>query len=237
MDGAHDDEVVMRIPVVLGPAREHPALCLLQSPLRPRWRPYELECFSHARVRPQQHQMELQQPINGDSERLEAETSLNVKQHTLTTTTTVHKPSYAVGLLNVTRDLSMVGDSPEETDERLAVLHLTQLNACMQLRPTFEKMGEEDSELKEAPAAAEATVAGSASGAAAAEDEVVSRIAPILKRAETEREREARRSSHAYLMEQREAEPWRSAMLISEDKASTIELRNDLFGVGVSSMT
>ena len=45
-----------------------------------------------------------------------------------------------------------------------------------------------------------------------------------------EREIEARRSSHAYLVEQREAEPWSPAKLHAPDARESLAMRERCFG-------
>lgn len=53
----------------------------------------------------------------------------------------------------------------------------------------------------------------------------------VFKRAETEKELEARRSSHAYFQEQLDAEPWSEARLLPADSGESVQLRSQLFGL------
>ena len=53
----------------------------------------------------------------------------------------------------------------------------------------------------------------------------------FFKRAETEKEEEARRSSHAYWLAQREAEPWRELRMHGGGDAATVEVRRQMFGL------
>ena len=57
-----------------------------------------------------------------------------------------------------------------------------------------------------------------------------STLAPLFRPAQTEREIEMRRSSHAYLVEQREAEPWSKATLHAPDTNEARAMRERCFG-------
>ena len=54
-------------------------------------------------------------------------------------------------------------------------------------------------------------------------------VAPQFRPAQTEREIEARRSSHAFLVEQRESEPWSDATLHAADSEESRAVRETCF--------
>ena len=54
--------------------------------------------------------------------------------------------------------------------------------------------------------------------------------APVFRPAQTEKEIEARRTSHAYLMQQLEQEPWVSATLHPPESSASGVVRERLFG-------
>lgn len=207
-----DDEIEMRVPVYLRPSDAERALCLFQYPLRPRWRPYNLAVPQKARARPLQRRVELtidaefNSQANNDQFEPSPMTSLS-----LASSTASAKTSYAVGMLRTTED-----GTPLE-------LCLTPLDAAVQLRPSFAdidrpenkaaaKDGDDemadfivpDGEEEESEDEDDVDVKAEAAGQS---------VAPQFRPAQTEREIEARRSSHAFLVEQREAEPWSVATL------------------------
>lgn len=245
-----EDEVVMRIPVMIGPMRERAgSICLVQYPLRPRWRPYELDRLSGAQVRPKQHQLvfDLEIPVAAD-----ADSKPSSQMCKLSSTATAHKTPYAIGLLRVENpatDGSSSGDEDGVSSRDFkAILHLAPLDACVQMRPDLSHIDEETgdgAEVLPTPTPVGGTSASGAAGGKGAGPSVSTAagtscaggaaqstsVLPVFKRAETEKEEEARRSSHAYWLEQRESEPWRQLQLHQEDEADTKEVRRDTFGL------
>ena len=69
------------------------------------------------------------------------------------------------------------------------------------------------------------------SGLKTDERQATAPLAQVFKRAETEKELEARRLSHAYFQEQQEAEPWSDVRLFPADSEESIKLRQQLFGL------
>ena len=123
-----DDPVVLRIPVYVKPSVPQHPVCLFQYPLRPRWRPYNLDELQTARVRPQQRHFELNlgtecSPAHHDEYSDSPLTSIS-----LASTTMSAKTSYAVGMLHTD-----VHGVPE-------ALCLTPLDAAVQLRPSFAQI-------------------------------------------------------------------------------------------------
>jgi len=238
-----EDDIVMRIPVLLGPMRDRVgSTCLLQYPLRPRWRPYELDKLSCASIRAKQHQLEFQLEIPSAGD-----TDCEASSHTckLSSTAAVHKTPYAMGLLRleVSDDPAAAGDTP--LSGLKATLHLAPLDACVQMRPDFSQIDEAGRNLdgtenlpappptakKGSKGAASSSTAAAGSSAATGATETAGAVQAVFKRAETEQEEEARRLSHAYWMEQRESEPWRPLKLHEEADDETDGVRADTFGL------
>jgi len=213
---------------------------LLQSPLRPRWRPYNIESSS-VRVRPKQHQLELKQEFDQSSATYDAESSNPLSRQTLSSSLTPNKLSYFSGMLSVTGDLAAAmagqeggtsaGTSTGTDAAPPAVLHLSRLDACVQLRPSFSEVDEGTEETAHAAAPASASAPSAADKGGASSAEVAQAIAPIFRLAESEKELEARRASHAYLVEQREAEPWSDVRLHGEHDKESIGMRQSIFGL------
>lgn len=228
MDNDDDgDDVVLRLPVFLRPADPQTPLCLFQYPLRPRWRPYNLDELRGAKVRPEQRRVELTlgmecSPAHHDEDSRSPLTSI-----ALDSTSTSAKTSYAIGQLNVNEH-----GAPQSVS-------LMPLSSAIQLRPSLAQLLPEGETNKGAsssePAADDADDA--AMDEFEGEDEELEEaagsalVAPVFRAAQTEREIEARKSSHAYLLEQRDAEPWRKAILHPPEAPETKETRARCFDV------
>jgi hypothetical protein len=225
------DAVVARIPVYLRPPADHTRLYLFQYPLRPRWRPYSLEGCEAARVRPEQQQVEL--TLEAEYEDEEGATPSPIQRATLASTHAIRQSSYAIGTLRA--------DAAGEP----SALVLAPLACTVQLRPSFAKLDEAE-QAKEPPPSERRGVsaAGSDAGADDADEGpdagsaaeagggvAASSLAPLLRPAQTEREMEARLSSHAYLIEQREAEPWCKATLSLPGSRASQETHRACFEV------
>lgn len=251
-DGEEDDPIVLRVPVYVRPAEPQAPLCLFQYPLRPRWRPYNLDDLRSARCRPSQRRVEVTLGRECSASHYDGESDAPLTSIRLASTTTAVKTSYAIGLLH----------RNEETGLPQA-LCLTPLEAAVQLRPSFDQI---DRDAKAASAGGGASGPGAASGSTdndfgagdedggashgagddddgmlvddeydepEAEDgedgKPATAIAPQFRPAQTEREIEARRSSHAFLVEQREAEPWSEATLHAPDSDESRMVRSRCF--------
>ena len=240
-----DDEVVMRLPVHLRSADPRTPLCLFQYPLRPRWRPYGLDHVHEARVRPEQRRVELTLGNECSPEHFDEDSPSPLTSISLASTTTSANRQYAVGMLRTGPDGSPVS------------LSLMPLATTVQLRPSFALLDQADGEPsgRTPPRSAggrsaagdepmaESSVHG-ASEVGGDDDEAAEHadaagggdggggptVAPLFRPAQTEREIEARRSSHAYLVEQREAEPWSQATLHGPDQPESVAVRDRCFG-------
>ena len=226
----------MRLPVYMQPTdAEARGMWLFQYPLRPRWRPYNLDQLRSARARPRQPRVELTLGRECEAKHHDEFSESPLSAISLASTTTSAKTSYAVGMLRV--------------DERGAplALCLTPLHQALQLRPSFAEIDAAEGKASEAgPSRAGAAAADDelADGAGGEGEEAVdaeeegeeetsgggATVAPHFRPAQTEREIEARRSSHAYLVEQREAEPWSAATLHPADSAESHAVRELCFG-------
>ena len=228
-----DDEEVMRIPVFNRPTAAGHALYLFQYPLRPQWRPYELDTVSEARIRPQQRRGELKLPVDQSSSSYNVHSNYPLEHIDLTSTLVSPTSSYAIGMLRRNED-----------GEPLAV-HLMPLDHSVQMRPAFTHVDESAGARSGAATPAgrgDGSVAGPSDAAGSDDDEAMEveeeeatpakKATPVFRPAATEKEIEARRSSHAYLMEQLEQEPWVTAKLFPPGSDESGMMRERLGFVG-----
>lgn len=145
----------------------------------------------------------------------------------LASTTTSAKTSYAIGMLRTDQQGTPVA------------LCLTPLDAAVQLRPSFAEIdadasskaggdgggGGDDDEIDGEEGGEE----GGEEDDEGEEEAAAATVAPHFRPAQTEREIEARRSSHAYLVEQRESEPWSVATLHAAHSTESHALREQCF--------
>ena len=239
-----EDEIVLRLPVYLRPAEDDTKVCLFQYPLRPRWRPYNLDDLKAARVRPEQRCVELTLGMEVGPTHWDHDSNSPLSTIQLaSTSTSKHPTSYAIAMLQVDRN-----GAPE-------ALSLAPLASIVQLRPSFAQidrqqqsdMGADGSaSAKSTPARRESSSGGrlgdmSLDGADGADDDDdeedddmgdagVTPLPSLLRPAQTEREIEARRSSHAFLVEEREKEPWSTARMHSPDAPAAVAMRQHCFG-------
>ena len=230
-----DDEEVMRIPVFNRPTVAGHALYLFQYPLRPQWRPYELDTVSEARIRPQQRRVELKLPVDQSSSSYNEHSNYPLEHIELTSTLVSSTSSYAIGMLRRNKD-----------GEPLSV-HLMPLDHSVQMRPAFthvdESAGARSSGAATPAGRGDGSVAGPSDAAGSDDDEAMEaeeeettpakKVAgPVFRAAATEKEIEARRSSHAYLMEQLEQEPWVTAKFFPPGSDESGMMRERLGFVG-----
>jgi DNA-directed RNA polymerase-3 subunit RPC5 len=190
-----DDPVVKTLDVFLSQnlpgirdsAGRSDGVFLFQYPLRPRWRPlddgWKLDKVAY---RPFNEMVELEMLAGEEGDEF---------RHKLVSSKVEPKTSFAVGLL------------------RGEQLHLTPLQSTMQFRPRFDWKDDEDAANKKNAGGAAARgaddvvmeEAGSGSDGEQAPAPVVQ--VKVSKR-ESDKAKEIRKSSHAYLREQEEKEPW-----------------------------
>ncbi|XVE87275.1 hypothetical protein DITRI_Ditri18aG0103800 [Diplodiscus trichospermus] len=141
-----EDMVVREIDVFFTPSIDASTqLYVLQYPLRPCWRPYELdERCEEVRVKPAGGEMEIDMTVDVDSSNYDRECASKLKMTKQTLSSSWLPPrttGYAVGVLN--------GDK----------LHLNPIHAVVQLRPSLEHLKSSASKRKTTVAAdAEVTV-------------------------------------------------------------------------------
>ncbi|GBG76284.1 hypothetical protein CBR_g22032 [Chara braunii] len=218
---AMGDRVVREVDVVLCPRPENDGmrLYLLQYPLRPAWRPYELEqrC-QEIRMKPKQSKVEVDLFVDSHSENYdpEAHDHLKITQQTLSSSRLQLQANYAIGLL------------------RENELHLSPLNAVVQLRPgmkyldaaderkrAVEKVNEEENE--------EDDSANAPSG-----------LVPLqvqIRRKSTEHDEEQRMQSYAFLKQQEDAEAWVVVEPHASGSDETVKMRNTMISSLKSSPT
>ena len=224
------DDVVLRIPVRLRQSRPNASLYLFQYPLRPRWRPYALEDVDQARIRPRQRRVTLALPLDQSEASCDPDAAHAPTHLTLESTLTTARASYAIGMLRRA--------APGAAEE--AAIHLTPLDASIQLRPSFAHVDEDearkaaadgdfidDTDADGAPAPGAAAAASSSADADAPGP--AAPIAPTFHPAQTQREIDARNRSYAHHLEQQEAEPWRPATLVAEEAAAAVAARERVF--------
>ena len=214
-DADDDDDPVVKtldvflsqnLPGVRDSAGRSDGLFLFQYPLRPKWRPlddgWKLDKVSY---RPFNEMVELELLAGEEGDEF---------RHKLVSSKVEPKTSFAVGLLR--------GDQ----------LHLTPLQSMLQFRPRFDWKDEEDAAQKKA------NTSGSSGAKAAADDAVMEDAgsgsdgeampAPVVQvkvsKRESDKAKEIRRSSHAYLREQEEKEPWQSVQLLGPESPESQEL-------------
>ena len=103
-DGEEEDEEVMRIPVFNRPSAAGHSLYLFQCPLRPQWRPYDLNSVAEAQIRPQQRRVDLKLPVDQSSATYDSQANYPLSQIGLTSTLVSPRSSYAVGMLRRSED-------------------------------------------------------------------------------------------------------------------------------------
>uniref|UniRef100_A0ACD5U3K0 Uncharacterized protein n=1 Tax=Avena sativa TaxID=4498 RepID=A0ACD5U3K0_AVESA len=123
MDHEDEDFVVREIDVYFTPKpfNEDTMLYIMQYPLRPCWRPYELnEICKEVRVKPLSSKVEVDLEINTESDNYDREVSASSRQtkQTLSSSKAPDVTDYAVGVLQ--------GN----------LVHLNHIDAVMQLRPS-----------------------------------------------------------------------------------------------------
>lgn len=123
MDHEDEDFVVREIDVYFTPKPfdEDTMLYIMQFPLRPCWRPYELnEICKEVRVKPLSSEVEVDLDINTESDNYDPEVSASVRltKQTLSSSKAADVSDYAVGVL------------------RGNLVHLNHIDAVMQLRPS-----------------------------------------------------------------------------------------------------
>jgi len=238
-----EDEIILRMPVYLRPSDAQTKVCLFQYPLRPRWRPYNLEEVKAARVRPEQRRVELTLGMECSAAHYDEDSTSPLQSIQLaSTSTSKHPTSYAIAMLQ------------SDAQGKPAALTLTPLSSTVQLRPSFAQLDQPqqgdasaDGSAKSTPARRESSsggrsmesMGGESTGAADDDDDddgdagmsdAVTPLPSLLRPAQTEREIEARKNSHAFLVEEREKEPWSKAHLHSPDTPQSVAMRDRCFG-------
>ena len=236
-----DDDIVMRIPVHLQPSGDDTKLCLFQYPLRPRWRPYQLSDLTAARVRPHQGRVELTLGMECSPAHYDHESDVPLHHIQLASTSNnKHPTSYAIAMLQM------------DEDGAPTALSLSPLSTTIQLRPSFAQLDAQLDASADASAKATPTRGGGLESASlpdeydedmeddedddglalVGEDEATKlSTVNLLRPAQTEREIEARRSSHAFLVEEREKELWSKAHMHAPESAASVAKREQCFGM------
>ena len=218
VDDDDDDPVVrtldvflsQNLPGVRDSAGRSDGLFLFQYPLRPQWRALD-DGWKLDKV--------LYRPLNEmvEMELLAGEEGSEFR-HKLVSSKVEAKTSFAVGLL------------------RGEQLHLTPLQSLLQFRPRYDWKDEEDSALKKANAS------GAQSGSSGKNEDLVMEDASgsdgeaaaaavvqvKVSRRESDKAKEIRRSSHAYLREQEGREAWLNVSLLGPESEESKEVRECL---------
>ncbi|KAG8384040.1 hypothetical protein BUALT_Bualt04G0076700 [Buddleja alternifolia] len=153
-----EDEVVREIDVYFSPSLDPSArLYVLQYPVRPVWRPYDLdERCEEVRVKPPSAELEVDLSIDVDSKNYDSGTDprLQMKKQTLTTKwKSPHSSRYAVGVLTGNKARLFFSLSPTLftiSNICRAILHLNPIHAVVQLRPSMEHLDSRESKRKPA---------------------------------------------------------------------------------------
>lgn len=190
-------------------------LHVLQYPLRPRGRPYDMSALTEVRHRPEHKQLQVDLAMDKDSEHYDPSTRHAMERSTMSSTLVPAQTTHCIGL---------VADGK---------LHLTPLHGVLQMRPTFAHLDDEHERSKQDKEKdAKATAGGrarqeSAQGglglgpgaadddaddekpAGAAEEEQPMELHVQFRRPESERAMERKKTSYATLHNDRESEQWR----------------------------
>ena len=211
-------EVALRIPVYLQPSDAAARnVCLFQYPLRPRWRPYNLDELRSARARPRLERggprVELTLGMECGPANHDPESPSPLSSISLASTTTMAKTSYAIGCMRTDEDGTPVA------------LCLTPLDAAVLLRPSFKEIDDAAKEGEAGPSKREEDDDeegdGGGDGEEGADEEGDDEedegggatVAPHFRPAQSEREIEARKNSHQALVDHIATEPWSAATL------------------------
>ncbi|XP_039814477.1 uncharacterized protein LOC120677388 isoform X5 [Panicum virgatum] len=147
---AEEDFVVREIDVYFTPKPfdDDTKLYIMQYPLRPCWRPYELnEICEEVRVKPLSSEVEVDLSVNKQSENYDQEAPLGLTKQTLSSSKAEDVSDYAVGILKgnlpmelwqSTLRLDIYGSSSEANPKCLILLILAVLvGTVVQLRPSM----------------------------------------------------------------------------------------------------
>ena len=229
-----EDPVIMRLPIYVREPEAKEQLSLFQYPLRPQWRPYNLDELKAARVRPEQGRVQLELGDECNSQHYDADSTSPMSSIALDSTNVSTRNQYAIGMIR------------RDDEGEPCALCLAPLSSVIQLRPSFTAVDQVEASAGRAAMGRPDADAengddddgGGDGGEEAADDDDddndddgigPSTIAPVFRPAQTEREIEARRSSHAYLVEQRDAEPWCDATLHPPDSEASKGARKVLW--------
>lgn len=189
------------MPGIRDPQGKTDGLFLFQYPLRPRWRPLEegwhLEKLAYRPIN-QMVEMDLLCGEEGDEFR-----------HKLVSSLVTPKSSYAVGLLR---------------DDQL---HLSPLCDILQFRPRFDAKDEEDLvKKKERGSSGKGMDDTMEDGSDAEDSSMLPAVQVRVVRRESDKAKEIRTSSHAYMKEQEDKEPWKEVQLsgpLTDDSKAVLE--------------
>ncbi|BDA41399.1 probable DNA-directed RNA polymerase III subunit RPC5 at N-terminal half [Coccomyxa sp. Obi] len=188
MDGMEpEDQVVRELDVYLSNGQLGPdtKLCLLQYPLRPPWRPYEMDYSRKVQMKPVAKRMQIDVPLHKESDNYNslADPSLRLDSIKLSSSSVDMPTSYAVASIRGNRVV------------------LTPVDEALALRPSLAHLAKARAELESKISAASRPD----------EDEKPAELQPLtvqVKRRETERQVEMRMSSYSYLQSIEAEEPW-----------------------------
>ncbi|KAG0614812.1 hypothetical protein M758_6G205100 [Ceratodon purpureus] len=191
------DRIVREIDVFLTPHVDSETnLYVLQYPLRPYWRPYNLEerC-QEVRIKPQMSKFEVDLVIDTDSENYDQdrEEHLQISTQTLASSKVAMNTSYAIGVLRGNQ------------------LHLNPVQAVVQFRPSMKYIEAHDAAKKKSNKEAGINDGDEEEMYDAEPTENKSELTLLqvnVRRRETERQEANRLQSHAYLKQLEEAEAW-----------------------------
>ncbi|KAL6059011.1 hypothetical protein QOT17_014423 [Balamuthia mandrillaris] len=207
-----DDEVMAEYNVFLSQELSN-HLYLLQYPLRPPWRGYDMKQMKEVRYKPQSEKLEMD--FRRSKEEMQNhfdETHPNGrKKTTLTSNVVLAKTNYAIGVF------------------RDGQLHITPVRGLFQMRPSFRYIDEADAQKKKE----------SGEMALDQEAEQDTKVQVRFKRRETARAKAARERSHHFLKQQEEEEPWATLQFIDPQayEEENARIYNKLFASSRKSST
>jgi DNA-directed RNA polymerase-3 subunit RPC5 len=214
-----DDPVVKELDVFL--AQElAPSLHLLQYPLRPPWRPYDVSKMAAAKIKPNQRKLQMEYKVDTLSPHHDVDSSIKLAATSLLSTSVSVSTNVGIALLR--------GDN----------LYITPVNGGIyQMRPSFAHLDAEDLEKRKAETEDDLL----AHHDEEEEDEETAPAGPKsinvqFKRKESERATAARSQSHTFLKQLEDEEPWTELAFRTKTSSDSAQAFEKLMASSVTSV-
>ncbi|KAK7112961.1 DNA-directed RNA polymerase III subunit RPC5-like [Littorina saxatilis] len=226
-DDDMEDPVVHEVDVYLSKSLAS-NLYVLQYPLRPEYMSYEHVDHTKARVKPKHKMVELELGLNTKSQNYSESKGEQIAVNVEGGNRLMEEESYfASGMMDkqVLRSVPCPADTHKyaigilKNDE----LHVTPVNAMVQMRPVFDYLDKADNREKKETAAKEA-----GGDSSQEEDEDVQQVTVKFARPESEEAKARRMASYEYVQRRREEEHWHTLTYHGSDDTSHVEAEYQL---------